>query len=494
MKHKRQSQAKSDDDKKIPGERRRGVEDATNNNTKSAPSSPESFVSTEMNIKKEESNDGLGLTLSQNGPPTVTLSQGQGCPPGVLTNTTVDTKIKIEDGNLRFPSAPGSFSSEAASIKENLSPETAPLNTPPTGRNSPPPLTPIPRITSPAMGTRCNATSSPTVTSPVLAHSSPRPPGVSCITTSAGTLQTSCFPNIINSGAGRGRGSGRGSFSKYCSENSPVGNMVGNPPTTYPGPTYRNGSWNGTMDQYRTVNARGTPPQYLGSTSPRISTPHGYEYTNVQQQSQRSSGQHHMYNGYNMENYNYNRQYYNNGMMCSGDGYTSGYAYPTMYNGSMYNNCSQSDGNIYYEQYAMYEQSEKASMGNGTIQSTNVAGTVTIGPNNIVNPASTMSVNGSNGNAYFNNSCPVGDGSVNTPFHEPQYQSTPNLPAHDREGSFSFNFFEQENGTPCTTGSSVSNGGTATTASVPTESNNSSDFTFLSNLANDFAPEYYQLS
>lgn len=364
---------------------------------------------------------------------------------------------------------------------------------------------------------------------------------------------------------------------------------------------YRN-SWGSSDGKW---TARGTPPQYMGSAgSPRQGTPHTYDYTGMQTHSQTRGAtnqqqQQQMYNNgfYSMDGYNYNRQYYNNNVMCS-DGYNN-YNYANgMYCGNVYNNnCPEAQQ--YYDQQQQYTISqaydqEKTGMvgspSGGTLPQ-NGGGTLSQSQG-IVPPTGI--------NAYYN--CPSGTqcGQDMSGYHD-YHANMPMQPEADINFA-GFNFFEHGNGGVnganigsatgnAATLSSAPNGGIASnitgggvggingggvsvgvasggvivspnsggvgdsiiTSTVPTtlnrstcnttpaggscsisssvvvnatalpnnvnnvnsnagpnvvhpganasispnapsENSNSSDFNFLSNLANDFAPEYYQLS
>ncbi|XP_063874192.1 neurogenic protein mastermind-like [Scylla paramamosain] len=146
-----------------------------------------------------------------------------------------------------------------------------------------------------------------------------------------------------------------------------------------------------------------------------------------------------------MDGYNYNRHYYNN-MMC-GDGYSS---YNYMYsNGGMYA-CGGLGRRIGTAAWVRAE----ATTNNGT----------------------TTGGTGSEGVAYQDQQ-----------YHHQQ---------HEHDLNFTFNFFEQSGGGGGTGGGpgGGGQGGGTGGSTAPSENSNSSDFNFLTNLANDFAPEYYQLS
>ncbi|CAL4086145.1 unnamed protein product, partial [Meganyctiphanes norvegica] len=291
MKHKRQAITK-DDDKKITvgGRVSHGLDDHVNNNTKSAPSSPESMCSSD--IKKEESNDSMPLPGGAIGPHIVPVSSnGSMVPTGMIGPSLDGTKVKCEDiAALRFPGAVVAYPISSNGGKNGSCPEgTAPLNTPPIPRNTPP-LTPATPTASPAVG------GSPSVTTP---------PGGGARTTSATTTSTPSTTSTATSnvnplshgypGATTGRGRGNSTYSSYCGTDSAKGRGAG-VSANYPG--YRGSSaW---MDQYRTMG-RATPPQFISSTAGTrgSTTPHGYDYSCAQQhqqQQQQQRGQH-MYNG-----------------------------------------------------------------------------------------------------------------------------------------------------------------------------------------------------
>ncbi|XP_064117518.1 homeotic protein proboscipedia-like isoform X1 [Macrobrachium nipponense] len=506
MKHKRQALAKADEPEKK--DRRHGLDDATNNNTKSsAPSSPDSMCSSD--VKKEESNDSLplpGVSTATGMPPT-TVGTGVGtnaCPPTQPPPLTpMDTsKVKCEEGGgLRYP-ASVTFAGEGIGMKDGGQPDTAPLNTPPIPRATPP-LTPATPTASPAhlTGTR-GVPGSPALTTPPITSARGAPP--TSTTTTAGTAISSTTNSVSLHGFGAnsgGRGSGRGStFPSYCSGGEGKGR--GATSSNYPG-VYR-GAW--AMDQYR-VMGRATPPQFMGNAAnQRVSNAHGYDYTCAQQHHQQQQQQqqqqqrgHNMYSsGYGMDSYGYNRNYYNNNMMCSSEGY-GGYGY--MYGGSGMYGCGgqgEATGHHYYDSYGMsgatgYDHSEKGSA-----------------MANMANMAN-MSQTGGGGGGYYggNGTNGSGGGGEGVPYQEQQYPN--HQQQHDHDLNFTFNFFEQGGGgnSGGSAGSGSGGGGSgpgggnggnaghgagANGSTAPSENSNSSDFNFLSNLANDFAPEYYQLS
>ncbi|KAB7498393.1 Homeotic protein proboscipedia [Armadillidium nasatum] len=498
MKHKRQAMTKTEEgDKKPATERRRG-EDAlsnnnnNNNNSKSAPSSPDSLCNADLTVKKEEGNDGIVLPNSH----STLITQGvtESLVSGALSitpTTPLDAKVK-EEGSLCFQSE--NFSNDAANRKENMSPDNGGLNTPPAGRNTPP-LTPsgVNSSSSPAHSNRA-VVESPSMTSPSLSLASPKPP----TTTSSATFPTQGYTgNIGVNMAGVGRGNGRpNAFTQMSSESKGRGISSVSQTGAYHCSTYsRGGSWSASaMEQYRPMGARGTPPQFHGNSSPRLNNPYAYDYSSMTQSQQQQhqqhqqhqrTGSHIMYNnGYNMENYGYGRHYYNNNMIC-GDGYTHNYGgmYPTA--NAAYG-CNPNEGHQYYEQYNMsvYEHSDKTLMSNSTVPQTPVQQNVAHG--------NTM---GTNGTPYFNNAqCSEG---LNTLYQDHYQGQTQGQPQNQgQEVNFGYNFFDQNSGNVSESGGGgeVVNGSGSTSVSAPSESSNSSDFNFLSNLANDFAPEYYQLT
>ncbi|XP_053636105.1 homeotic protein proboscipedia [Cherax quadricarinatus] len=486
MKHKRQAMTKSDEsDKKRDGDQRSGVDDAANNNTKSVPSSPDSMCSSD--VKKEESNDSLPLpsaSAGSGGPPTSGVPRG-----ACSTVSPLDpSKVKCEDGaSLRYP-GPLGFTGDGIGMKDGGSQDTAPLNTPPIPRATPP-LTPATPTASPAHLTGARGVpGSPSITTPPITSS--RAASLTATTTTTGAASTTSSITLHGfGGSGGGRGAaGRGStFSSYCTgAGSGPGTGTGSDNKgrgvsgSYPG-AYR-GSW---VDQYRGMG-RATPPQFMPTNNSRASNTHGYDYTCAQQhqqQQQQQRGQH-MYNGgYGMDGYSYNRHYYNNNMMC-GDGY-SGYNY--MYSsGGMYACSGQGEAaaHQYYDSYGMcgaatgYEHTEK-----GTAMNTMAANN----PANMANMA-----NMTQGGGYYNSANGATAGNEPVAYQDQQYHHQ----QHEHDLNFTFNFFEQSGGGGGGGGSAGGGGGGGGTSgsTAPSENSNSSDFNFLTNLANDFAPEYYQLS
>ena len=595
MKHKRQVLTKPEDsEKKSSGDlKRRSVEDSTNNNhSKSTPSSPDSMCSSD--VKKEESNDSMntgssitpgiltnGAILPLSGPGSLGVPGVLGTPPCSLPNTTIESiKVKAEEGNIRLSQMSGSFTLETGSLKENLSPRNSPL--------PPPPPTSSPIAPSSAS------------TSPTSIRAEQRTPGPPQTTVS----NNPCF--VSNSGQNLSNRTNVGRSVNFTASYTAVDAHLSSGRNYTNNPNYRN-SWGANEKSWP---SRNTPVQYMNSSaSPRIGTPHSYEYPTVQQQHQQ---QHHqqqqhqqqqqqrgtnnqqttqqqqqqMYNNncYSMETYNYNRQYYNNNMMCT-DSYN--YSYNNgMYCGNMYNNCVEAQQ--YYDQqqqqYALSQgfDPEKAAMVTGPPLTPNGA----IPVQNVVPPGM---------NAYYG--CPSGNNTSHcTPEGVPYQEYPGNIPGqHETDINFTtFNFFEQGGGgagsggnngpggggggtignvppisgggdssdatasvtggvivgpatadglipnqpavgtmpslrngganvpggmtgagvtgvalppltTTSTSGGSTavvmsgsgggSSGGSAGTPNnLPSDNSNSSDFNFLSNLANDFAPEYYQLS
>lgn len=488
MKHKRQSMAKADEpDKKGSGEQRAGMhDDATNNNTKSVPSSPDSMCSSD--VKKEESNDSLPLPSASAAAGVPPTSASSGVPGGPRGGTAPvppldSSKVKCEDGSgLRYP-GPLGFTGEGLTLKDGGPQDMPPLNTPPIPRATPP-LTPATPTASPAhlTGTR-GVPGSPALATPPTSSSRTVPLTATTTASAAASTSNAVTPHGFGSGVSGRAGAGRGStFSSYCGTNTTATNNVPGEGKgrgvagSYAG-AYR-GSW---ADQYRGMG-RATPPQFMANTNTRASSGHSYDYTCAQQQ-QQQRGQH-MYNGgYTMDGYNYNRHYYNNNMMC-GDGYSS---YNYMYsNGGMYACGGQGDASAqqYYDSYAMcgatgYDQTEKG------------AAMTTMAANNPANMAN-MAGMGQGGGYYNNGSATGGTGGEGVAYPDQQYHHQ----QHEHDLNFTFNFFEQSGnggGAGGGPGGGGQGGGTGG-STAPSENSNSSDFNFLTNLANDFAPEYYQLS
>ena len=476
MKHKRQAMTKTEDGEKKPGSRDENGINNNNNNTKSAPSSPESLCNAEMSVKKEDtlSEGSVSITNSSSA-----LVQGV---KDVITSASLalaqknhlDTKVK-EESNLCFQNLSNRFASDG--IKDSMSPTNAlALHTPPNSRNTPP-LTPLgpTNTSSPALGNKV-IPRSPVVTSPALSHASPRPVVTSVTTTASSQIS---MPMTV---ANRIRQQ-QPSFPQICPESKGRGTapLISQTTGSYPSSVYRGptGWANGSMDQFRNVGSRGTPPHFVAnSSSPRLSNAYTYDYSVAQQQihqqqnqSQRTNS-HVMYNnGYAMENYGYNRHYYNNNMAC-GDGYGYGAMYSS--GNGMYG-CSQTDSQQYYDHYGNmsgYEQVNEKSMG----------ATVTGNPGTVpgVNQMNVASMN------YFTNSQNAGETAV---YHE-HYQGG----GGHEPSNFGYNFFDQTTETVADVTVNGTGGGGSTSVSAHSENSNSSDFNFLSNLANDFAPEYYQLS
>ncbi|XP_047501792.1 homeotic protein proboscipedia-like [Penaeus chinensis] len=501
MKHKRQAMTKSDDPDKKAGGGRHRADDATNNNTKSAPSSPDSMCSSD--VKKEESNDSLPLGGGAGGsgaggplPSVGPGAPGGGGPPGsgLAPLAALDTtKVKCEDSEgVRYP-GPAAFGGEGVGLKDGPgggAQDTAPLNTPPIPRATPPltPATPTPSPAHLAGGAR-GVPGSPALTTPPITSSRGGPPpaptttAVSASAAAGAASTTNTLPShgfAVNSG---GRGAARSASFSYCGAEGKGRGMAG----SYPG-AYR-GAW---VDQYRGMG-RATPPQFMANANSRASGTHAYDYTcaqqHQQQQQQQQRGQH-MYNGgYGMDGYSYNRHYYNNNMMCA-DGYSS---YNYMYgSGGMYACQGDASGHQYYDSYGMtgatgYEHADKGS-GMASMTANN--------PANMANMASMNNMSQGGGGGYYGGGGANGASADGVAYQEQQYAN--HQQTHEHDLNFTFNFFEQGGGGGGggggANGAAGGAGGGTGGSTAPSENSNSSDFNFLSNLANDFAPEYYQLS
>ncbi|XP_076029801.1 homeobox proposcipedia [Oratosquilla oratoria] len=537
MKHKRQSMTKSEEgtgEKKGGSDRRRGVEDATNNNTtKSAPSSPDSICSSD--VKKEESNDSMSLP----GAPILSGAPPSGVPVGPVVTLgsgpshPLDAKIKSEDGMSgggpagRYPGAPSSFSNETTSLKENLSPE-APLNTPPIPRG-PSPLTPAstPSRASPAQGAPASlgtsrGSSVPPVSATLASATSRTPTTPTTVSTSIGTAGSMMHaqgfsPSMQGAAMGRGGPMKNTNYGQTGPEPKGRGSSLATStgyPTAYRGVA----SWNGNMmEQCRGTGARGTPPHFMTSSGTagmngRVSATaaqHGYDYSNMQHR----GGQAVYNSGYGMDSYNYNRHYYNSNMMCQ-DGYNNGgYGYGggnAMYGGgaAMYGcgDAGPAAGTThqYYDNYAIHGFDHTDKSGMTTLANSGMASNTNA---NMASMAGANTPQGANGvtnagiNSYYGH---CGAEALSGGYHD-QYAVTPG----EHDVNFSFNFYDQSGagggnggsggggggggGGGCSAGGGGGGGATGN-GTTGSDNSNSSDFNFLSSLANDFAPEYYQLS